>query len=123
MGFRQFCQNIATDTLMTISVPADPNVVEIPYNLESHITVLTNTLRPMVSRFDNIRVRYVEACFEDMTKVFEILDQEYAGDIDDNIAYALSVYLFDKQFNDLDVSDQAIIKVLTIYLLVQNKLH
>ena len=123
MGFRQFCKRIATDNVISINVPEDPMTVEIPFNLENHIRVLTNTLKPLRKRFDGVSVPYVEKCFDDMGAVYDILNEDYNNDVDDGIPYALSMYLFDTQFNDLSADDQAIIKVLAVYLLVQNKLN
>jgi hypothetical protein len=121
MGFRQFCKRIATDDTINITIPEDPMTVEIPYNLENTINVLTNMLKPLKKRFDTISVPYVEKYFNDMENVFKIMDEEYNNDVDDGIPYALSMYLYDTQFNELSADDQAIIKVLTVYLLVQNK--
>ena len=121
MGFRQFCKRIATDDTINITIPEDPMTVEIPYNLENTINVLTNMLTPLKKRFDTISVPYVEKYFNDMENVFKIMDEEYNNDVDDGIPYALSMYLYDTQFNELSADDQAIIKVLTVYLLVQNK--
>jgi hypothetical protein len=121
MGFRQFCKRIATENTIEITIPDDPMTVGIPFNLESPIQVLTNTLKPLKKRFDSISVPYVEKCFSDMEKVFKVMDEEYDNDVDDGIPYALSMYLYDTQFNELSADDQAIIKVLTVYLLVQNK--
>lgn len=123
MGFRQFCTRIATDNIINISTPEDPMTVEIPFNLESSIRVLTDTLKPLRKRFDTISIPYVEKCFDDMGKVYNIMDEEYDGDVDEGIPYALAMYLYDKSFNDLSMDEQAIIKVLTVYLLVQNKLN
>lgn len=121
MGFRQFCKRIATDNTINITIPEDPMTVEIPYNLENTINVLTNMLKPLKKRFDTISVPYVEKYFNDMANVFKIMDEEYNNDVDDGIPYALSMYLYDTQFNELSADDQAIIKVLAVYLLVQNK--
>lgn len=120
MAFLDFCKRYATNHKIEISVPDDPNVIEIPYNLESDIENLVKDLKPKANRFDKLHVTYVEQSFSNFDNVIGILKDVYNEDIDDGIAYALSRYLYDTQFNDLDVDRQSIIKVLTIYILIQN---
>jgi hypothetical protein len=119
-GFMEFCKKLATNNVLSITTPDDPNVVEIPFNLENDITTLVNALKPKMNRLDKIHITYIEACFNDMNRINEILESQYGYDIDDGIPYALSRYLYDIPFNDLDVDRQSIIKVLTVYILVQN---
>ena len=120
MAFLDFCRRYATNRKLEIGEPADPDVIEIPFNLESDIENLVKDLKPKASRFDKIHVTYIETAFNDFDKVVNILKDVYNEDIDDGIAYALSRYLYNTQFNDLDVDRQSIIKVLTIYILIQN---
>ena len=119
-GFLNFCKRIATASLITIETPSDPNVVEIPFHLENDITALVNNVKPKLNRIDRVHITYIEAAFQDMDKINEILDNVYGYDVDDGIPYALAKYLYDTSFNELDVDRQSIIKVLTIYILVQN---
>ena len=45
-GFKALCDRLATADKITITEPEDPNVVEIPFDLESDITALVDMIKP-----------------------------------------------------------------------------
>jgi hypothetical protein len=118
-GFKAVCDRLATGNKITIKEPEDPNVVEIPFDLESDITALVDMIKPKMNRLDRVHIGFVEHIFDDLNQVNQILKEHYDMNIDDGVSYALSRYLYDKSFNDLDADEQSIIKVLAVYICVQ----
>lgn len=118
-GFKALCDRLATTDKITITEPEDPNVVEIPFDLESDITALVDMIKPKMKRLDRVHIGFVENVFDDLNRVNQIMKEHYDMNVDDGVSYALSRYLYDKSFNDLEADEQSIIKVLAVYIQVQ----
>lgn len=118
-GFKALCDRLATSDKITITEPEDPNVVEIPFDLESDITALVDMIKPKMKRLDRVHIGFIEHVFDDLNRVNQIMKEHYDMNVDDGVSYALSRYLYDKSFNDLEADEQSIIKVLAVYIQVQ----
>lgn len=115
MKFKDFClrktypgtfDNISTDVTV-------PGIYSIATN--SLIEIMKNK----ISIFDKINVPFVEAAFEcDYEKILE--EKLIDGEVPDGIIHQLSIGLYGKQPTMLDEEEQAIIKVLAVYICIQN---
>lgn len=115
MKFKEFCKQKAT--IGKIDNISDSTVVPVEYAVavESLITIMKNKLDVL----DNINVPFIEAAFE--CDYESILDNKLEdGDVPDGIINRLSEGLYGKSTLDLNEDEQEIIKVLSVYICIQN---
>lgn len=113
MSFLSFCQEIATPT--NISITSNEQV---PDEFREPFDALVSQMKNKMNRLDRIEVVFVQNKFNNMNKVDDIMQNEYSGEVDDNLAAALSRALYNADFNNLVSEEQSIIKILTVYLMI-----
>lgn len=115
--FKDKCINIASKGIVTI----ESNSCEIPEKYKTPVSSLITIMRNKMSILDKITIKFIEEAFDDMDKVQKALDENTEnGEIPDGIINHLSIELYHKSFNGLTEEEQAIIKVLSCYLCIQN---
>lgn len=114
MSFLSFCQEIATPTNISITTSNE----QIPDTFRESFDALVSQMKNKMNRLDRIEVVFVQNKFNNMSKVDDIMQNEYSGEVDDNLAAALSRALYNADFNNLVSEEQSIIKVLTVYLMI-----
>ena len=113
MNFMTFCQEIATPT--NISITSNERI---PDAFRESFDALVSQMKNKMNRLDRIEVIFIQNKFTNMEKIYDILDAEYQGEVNDDLAAALSRALYNADFNNLVSEEQCIIKVLTVYLMI-----
>ena len=124
MPFQQFCNDIVNN--VEYDLPCEntegDTVVEVTYpeGFRSRLNVLKKDILVKIDRLDKISIRYIENAFHDMNKVRDIIRDEYHYEVNDEWLSCVSQEIMGMKYNDLTEDGRAIIKVLTVYLLIQN---
>jgi hypothetical protein len=116
MDFLEFCVRYANPEPITIEDPTQ----EVPMNFREPLRVLVNLVRLKLPRADSIKISFVQNKFENMNEVKEIMENEYHGEVMESISQALAQELYHQDYNALQYEETLIIKILTIYLMLQN---
>ena len=118
MKFAYWCQYMATDEHVII----DETDVTCPYHLQRQMQSLVDIMLPKMDILDRIHVPFIEKALSQSPNVMrERLEHTCHGNIPEGLMNALSIALFHGEtFNSLSSSNQAIIKVLAVYLMIQN---
>lgn len=117
MSFQAFCENITTIDRITDTSPMVPVILQEPFD------ALVSNLRTKMARLDRIEIVFIQMAFNDMEHVFDILDNYYHGEINDALASALSDALYHAPIINLTSKELSVIKVLTVYLMIQSHLN
>ena len=114
MKFEQFCLRKA------YKGPLEPgDSAEIPERYAVPVESLISTLKNKVHILDKVNVPFVEAVFDDDYE--SILGEKLVdGEVPDGIIIRLSEGLYNNYPSKLDSNQQAIIKVLSAYICIQN---
>lgn len=115
MYFQEFCDKIANDGVTEL-----PYIVPLSDEFREPAKVLVDIVRPKLYRLDTLKITFIQNKFDDMSEVFDTLEEVYKGEIDDSVVTYLSESLYSKLFNELNVKEQSIIKVLAVYLMLQS---
>lgn len=83
------------------------------------VNILIQNLKPKMSVLDKFRPVYITQAFSDMDQVVNKLDS-IGGDIPDGIISTLSKELYGKHFNELNNTEEGIIKILSTYICIVN---
>ena len=106
----------------------DPTNTHIPEEYIDPMNNIIENLKIHVGYFDKINIGYIEDVFNDIN-VPELLynktmdDTLPDGDIPDGLINKLSEELFGLDYCVISCDDQAIIKTLALYIIVQNLLN
>lgn len=115
-NFDTFCAQLATEHHIDIT-----DSVDVPEQYIEPVNVLVNIMKPKMNRLKKISIPFIESQFDDIDNACKVLDNKTNNmDVPDGIINALSNALYCVKFNDLKNEEQAIIKVLSCYLLLQN---
>jgi hypothetical protein len=117
MSFQAFCENITTIDRITDTSPMVPVILQEPFD------ALVSNLRTKMARLDRIEIVFIQMAFDDMEHVFDILDNYYHGEINDALTSALSDALYHAPITNLTSKELSVIKVLTVYLMIQSHLN
>lgn len=115
MAFREFCERLATEIPITIT---ETEALTGKYLEPANVTI--NLLKNKVDRFDSVKVPYVEAVFDDKEWETKLNEKCPDGEIPDELINHLSIGIFKESPSSLEVWQQAIIKVLSTYICIQN---
>ena len=115
MNFLEFCMAYANPEPIVIE-----DTKELPVEYQEPLRVLVNLIRLKLPRANAIKISFVQNQFEDMYKVCHIMLGAYNGEVDESISQALSNALYHQDYNMLQFEETMIIKILTIYLMIQN---
>ena len=102
----------------------NPDDTDIPEKYEPIVDGVINTMKNRINNAKTSNVAFIEKCFDD-NDVADIMRQKMInnelpdGEVPDGIINKLSMSLYEKPFNDLSNDEQSIIKVLTVYIIVQ----
>jgi hypothetical protein len=113
MTLQELCDRIANPETIYVN-----HSEEVPDYLVEPLNVLVKQMRLKVKKAETIEVIYLQNQFDDMSRVYHILDEHYDGDVNDALATVLSKRLYGVDFNNLNQKEMNIIKVLTIYLMI-----
>lgn len=115
MIFQEFCDRFANPELIEITTTD-----EVPREFVEPIDTLVSLIKLKVKRADTIKISFIQNKFDDMNEVRRIMDETYDGEVIESISQSLSKKLYELDYNVLNREEMAIIKVLTIYLMIQN---
>ena len=116
LKFTDFCRKTVTSTQLT-EVTAS---TDIPIKYVKPLDVLIKDMKKKVDIFDKINIPYVEAAF-DGNDIVKKLDRELVdGEIPDGIINKLSEGIFERKPAELTDVQGTIIKVLAVYICIQN---
>ena len=121
MNFTEFCLRIANPEQMEIDV--DTLDARLPYDIDEALHSLIDIVRLKIARANFIKISFIQNRFNDMNEVKEIMETRYNGEVNDLIAYKLATGLYHRPITELTHEELAIIKVLTIYLMIQTATH
>lgn len=111
MTFSEFCKTLATPNTCEIS-----NELSYPDEYKSKMDILVNFMKFKMSRLDKIEIPFIQETVNIDTIISKMKDDPM---IPTGIPNNLSIELYHKQFNELDNTEQQIIKVLSIYIIIQ----
>jgi protoporphyrinogen oxidase len=96
--------------------------MEYPECLSEVMDSLVNYVKPKKDILDKVEIPFIEKTFTSKTdkEVREILDKSCQCEIPDGLINTLSSRIYAKSFNEMSVSEQSIINVLAVYLMIQN---
>jgi hypothetical protein len=119
ISFGEFCDKMCVNT-KDICVTTDSILISISGILEIANAII-NDLEGKVTRFDSLKVSYVQRFFEQYDDNLE--DAIHSKTDDDEIPDELMNYLADKlyqmKYNDMTKHQKNIINVLAIYIILQ----
>lgn len=116
MKFYQKCQYLATQMIMT----TDPDDFNYPDSLSKKVKTLITNIKPKLDILDKINIPYIENVFDVKPEILRKSLQESCDcNIPDGLINTIAKELYSKDFNSMDISEQAIIKVLSVYLMIQ----
>lgn len=119
-SFLGFCLTKADGSLLDDPFfTEDHDRVSIPDKYKSPAGVLIKNMRNKVEIFDRVNIPYIENAFtEDYPS---ILDEKLEdGEIPNSLIEELAYGIFNNRINDLSDDQRAIIKVLSVYICIQN---
>jgi hypothetical protein len=119
MSFGDFCDKMCANT-MDICVTTDSILILVPGILKI-ANVVINDLEGKVSRFDSLKVSYVQRFFEQYDDNLEDVIHDKTGDDDipDELMNYLAGNLYQMKYNDMTKHQKNIINVLAIYIILQ----
>ncbi len=119
-SFLDFCLTKADGSLLDDPFfTEDHDRVSIPEKYRGPANVLMKNMRNKVEIFDRINVPYIENAFNG--DYSSILDEKLDdGEIPNSLIEELAYGIFDNRVNDLTENQRAIIKVLSVYICIQN---
>jgi hypothetical protein len=119
MSFGDFCDKMCANTI-DICVTTDSILILVPDILKI-ANVVINDLEGKVSRFDSLKVSYVQRVFEQYDGNLEDVIHDKTGDDDipDELMNYLAGNLYQMKYNDMTKHQKNIINVLAIYIILQ----
>ena len=118
MKFLQFCRQIATPVI--VEEPLDPNST-VSDDIKSRANVLCDIMKTKMDILDRIEIPFIEARFQDIDHVEDILEKYHNGDVPDYLLKLFSTNLYGQEFTSLNLDQQAIIKTLSVYICISNQ--
>ena len=118
MRFATLCRNLSTGNHLT----TNPDITEYPDCLSEVMDSLVNYIKPKKDILDKIEIPFIEKTFTSKTdkEVRKILEESCQCEIPDGLINTLSSRIYETSFNEMSVSEQSIINVLAVYLMIQN---
>ena len=120
MAFVEFCLGKANgDKLETPFFTEDHDTVSPPEKYKGPLDVLIKNMKIKRDIFDRVSVPYVENAFNGDYK--SILDDKLDdGEVPDAMIEYLADGIYGDKINNLDYNQRSIIKVLSVYICIQN---
>lgn len=117
ISFKEFCEKLVTDTAL---IDPPTGEVYIDAKFKNPIAVLVKNMRSKKYIFDRINVSYIEETFNNRTWEETLEKKVPDGEIPDGVIFELSSGIFGTNPSALEKWQQAIIKVLAVYICIQN---
>lgn len=118
--FLKFCLSKADGSLLKDPFfTEDHDRVSVPEKYKDTVKVLIKNMRPKRDIFDKIDIPYIEEAFNGNYKAIldrNLKDQEVPNSLIEELAYGI----FGNKINSLTNNQRAIIKVLAVYICIQN---
>ncbi len=112
-NFQDFCLNLTTDTPIVESVD---KTVDDKYKKILEVTI--NDLKKKRDVFESVNVVYIENVLSTSDAIDKLLQNITDDEIPYGILYELSKGIYDKEPTELNVKQQAIIKVVAVYICI-----
>jgi thermostable 8-oxoguanine DNA glycosylase len=118
MNFEEFCLRIANLS----DVEEISTSEQVPFQYQQSLDVLVNMIKNKIDRFASVKISFIQNKFDNMEEVKEVMETVYHGEVCTSLSQALAQMIYGMDYNDLlQIPNRlAIIKVLTIYLMIQN---
>lgn len=118
--FIDFCKSFTDGSMLDDPIfDSEENTTQVPSQYEKPVNVLIKNMKVKKDIFDKVNIPYIEAAFsEDYPSILE--DKLDDGEIPDGIIVTLSFGIYGKNFNKLSDDERTIIKVLSVYICIQN---
>lgn len=114
MNFQEFCNSLANNQLIVDALPESVDT----FGLETRVNAMIAIMENKVNILDKIHVDFIQSAMADMSVVEKKLKQFNDGDVPDYVLIRLSDGLYGKQFNELTICQQNIIKILAVYICI-----
>lgn len=112
-NFLKFCENISTSEKIIVEHSDD---MDFPEKYQTIVSATIEIMKPKMDILDRVSIPFVEAVFNDMQDV----DAKLADlDIPEGIINTLASKLYQKNVQNCNDREQAILKVLTVYIMLQ----
>ena len=115
MIFQTFCNRTASKERIDVS-----SINPVPDRYKKAVDSIINIMKDKTEIFNVIEVPFVEVAFNDQDFEQILEDKLTDGEIPDEIICKLSAGIYNKAITQLTDSEQAIIKVLSTYICIQN---
>lgn len=115
MTFEQFCLEFASPDVFDI--PTDGQIAP---RFHEQANLLMMNCRSQIQRANNVKLTYIQNKLKDYDAISDILESKYNGEVDEGLMNGLSFVMFGVSYNFLSESAKAIIKTLTIYVMLQS---
>ena len=117
MSFKNMCLKYASDE----HIQVDDTSLNIPDGYKRFVEWLIAYMKPKMHSLDTISIDFIEKYFEDVDDLTKLLnDNTNDEEIPDSVINVLSNELYDgKSVDELTDDEQAIIKVLSVYICIQ----
>ena len=113
IDFRKYCINNTLATKVTIPTVTD----EVPEMYKPTMERVLTDLSGRTTLFDHTSVPYIQDTIDRIENIDKSLSPTN-GDIPDSILETVSTRLYGKSFNDVDVTEQSIIFIVSLYICV-----
>lgn len=113
MIFEQFCKYHATNEQIS-----SIDVKDVDRNIQERAHALCQIMKPKMTILDRIEIPFIEEAFKDMAKVERLLSTYNEGDVPDYLLRTFSENLYGSEFTSLNEDQQAIIKILSVYICI-----
>lgn len=116
-SFESKCLSLAT----IYPLETNPDEMIVPDKYKTSVNSLITIMKPKMDRLDKVSIKFIENCFKDINEAVRYLDRNTnCGEIPDSVINVLSTELYGKSTKCLTEKEQAIIKVLSCYICIQN---
>lgn len=118
--FINFCRTLADGRIVDSPLfDSEENSLTVPHMYEKASNVLIKNMKIKKDIFDKVDIPYIEAAFtDDYANILE--DKLEDGDVPDGLITHLSFGIYGKNLNKLSDDERTIIKVLSVYICIQN---
>ena len=117
MNFEEFAKTIAAPGIFTEDELVDDCWV-MDDKVWKTVETISTYLEHKMSRLNKLNLDFIREEFRDMWKVESYLTTNCDGKVPVSVAKALSEALYKKQLTELNETETAVIKVLTVYCII-----
>lgn len=117
--FQEFCLSIASGEHLNEPGPESSALyAEHDVDLKQRADALVEIMKNKMGILDRVPIPFIEEAFIDHDRVEMLLKNFRNGDVPDYLLIVFSQRLYGREFADLTVEQQAIIKTLAMYICI-----